>query len=64
MLRSNCSAVKNKIRAYIIENYNGEGFEPGSPEAEARTYTERSIFCHFVRRFARGGMAPEPLRIY
>lgn len=42
MLRSNCLAVKNKIRAYIIENYDGEGFEPGTPEADAKTLEEIS----------------------
>lgn len=40
MLKTNSVIVRSKIRALILDNYSGENYDPGTPEAEARTLEE------------------------
>lgn len=40
MLKSNCKKVKEALRKYIVDGYDGSGFDEGTPEAEAKTFEE------------------------
>lgn len=42
MLRTNCKQVKEALKAYIVDNYDGENYEAGTPEAEAQTFEEKA----------------------
>lgn len=40
MLRTNSKKVIEAVKAYVVENYDGENYEAGTPEAEAKTFEE------------------------
>ena len=42
MVRTNSKKAIEAIRAYIMENYNGDNYEAGTPEAEAKTFEEKA----------------------
>lgn len=40
MLKTNSKKAKENIKAYIMENYNADGYEENEPEAMAKTFEE------------------------
>lgn len=40
MRRTTTKEVKAIIKAFVMENYDGSGFDEGTPEAEAQTFEE------------------------
>lgn len=42
MRRTTTKEVKAIIKAFIMENYDGSGFDEGTPEAEAQTFEEKA----------------------
>ena len=42
MRRTTTKEVKAIIKAFVMENYDGTGYDEGTPEAEAQTFEEKA----------------------
>ena len=43
MIRTNSKEAKEALKNYIMSNYDGTGYDAGTPEAEAQTFEEMAL---------------------